>query len=69
VLTGARTFHQPGVGNGLRQIVVSPDSVHLFTNVIEAPRLADEELPADHGIIVHAAPWHEPQALAGVMPK
>jgi Xaa-Pro aminopeptidase len=66
-ITGGRTFISLASEMACGQIVVTADSVHLFTNVIEAPRLADEELPAGHGISVHASAWHEPKALAAAV--
>ncbi len=43
---------------GAAWLVVTGEGVHLVTNNIEAPRLADEEI-GGLGIEIHEQPWHD----------
>lgn len=59
-LTGGGHSHvNHAVEPGVALLVVTPDQVTLLTNVIEAPRLRDEEV-SDLPVPIRSVPWHEP---------
>lgn len=61
-ITGGRDNHIAGNSpNGVAAILATRDSRICFTNTIEGPRFAEEEL-AGAGIEVVTYPWHDPKA-------
>ena len=47
---------------GVAELLITPDSVRVLTDSVEAERLRHEEVP--HTFIVHPFPWNDPQAKA-----
>jgi len=61
---GAASYVNTAITEGAASLLITREHLYLFTNVIEAPRLEQEEDLAQQGWDFHISPWEVPlQAL------
>jgi len=57
---GAASYVNTAISEGAASLLITREHLYLFTNVIEAPRLEQEESLAQQGWEFHISPWEAP---------
>ncbi len=57
---GAASYVNTAISEGAASLLITPEHLYLFTNVVEAPRLEQEEDLAQQGWEFHISPWEAP---------
>jgi len=62
ITNGASSYVNIASSTGAASVLVTADAHYIITNVIEAPRLEEEEELVAQGFQFLVGPWHEPHA-------